>query len=419
MTALVINCIIGGGIFGLPGELNRLLGRASPLAVVFAAAGVGVIMACAAEVASQFSEPGGPFLYVRTAFGRFLGMQIGWMELLSVTVGTAALSNLFVDQLLSFLGRPLNTWERSPLMAILIAIPAVANYRGIRSGAMLSNLATVAKLAPLLLLIGFGVARFAHQPVVIHVSEITSPGMANWLRAMVFLVSALNGWDDSVVPTGEMKEPRRTIPFGLGAALAICAVVYMLLQFTTVASIGTNATATPLADAASLLMGTSGGSFVKIAALVSIYGWISAAMLYSPRLIYSLAAQGDFPSVFAKLHPRFQTPAVAIVFYSFLGWALASAGAFLWLMAVGAGTSMVMYASMCCSLIRLRKIRPNADAWRIPFAPVLSIVGVAISLLFIAGLERREVFLMSVTALFAAMNWLWVRRRPAEPAPSL
>ena len=75
MTALVINCIIGGGIFGLPGELTRLLGRASPFAMILAALGMAVILACFAEVASQFSEPGGAYLYVRTAFGRFAGMD--------------------------------------------------------------------------------------------------------------------------------------------------------------------------------------------------------------------------------------------------------------------------------------------------------------------------------------------------------
>jgi basic amino acid/polyamine antiporter, APA family len=78
MTALVINCIIGGGIFGLPGELTHLLGRASPFAMILAALGMSVIVSCFAEVASQFSEPGGAYLYVRTAFGRFAGMQISW-----------------------------------------------------------------------------------------------------------------------------------------------------------------------------------------------------------------------------------------------------------------------------------------------------------------------------------------------------
>lgn len=84
MTALVINCIIGGGIFGLPGELTRLLGRASPFAMILAALGVAVLLSCFAEVASQFSEPGGAYLYVRTAFGRFAGMQVSWFDSLNM-----------------------------------------------------------------------------------------------------------------------------------------------------------------------------------------------------------------------------------------------------------------------------------------------------------------------------------------------
>ncbi len=149
MTALVINCIIGSGIFGLSGELTRLLGRASPFAMIFAALGMAVIMACIAEVASQFSEPGGAYLYARTAFGRFFGMQIGWFELLSVTGGLAAVASLFLNYFTAFLPWSLNTWERGALLAIVIAIPAVVNYLGVRSGANLSSVMTVAKLSPL------------------------------------------------------------------------------------------------------------------------------------------------------------------------------------------------------------------------------------------------------------------------------
>ena len=411
MTALVINCIIGAGIFGLPGELNRLLGRASPFAVIFAALGVAVIMACVAEVASQFSEPGGPYLYVRTAFGRFLGMQIGWLELLSVISGLAALSILFVDYLAAFLPRPLSTWERASLIALVIAFPTAVNYRGVRSGGWLSNLTTLAKLAPLTLLILVGLARFANQPRMIQPSEIVSPGISTWVRAMVFALFPFGGWEDSLVPTGEISEPRRTIPYGLGTGLLTCAVIYMLLQFITVATIGTKSTVAPLQETAAVLLGRGGATFVTIAALVSIYGWISAAMLYAPRLAYSLAAQGDFPAIFARIHTRFYTPSVAILLYAFVGWVLAASGTFLWLVAVGSGTFMVLYAAMCASLIRLRKLRSNVDAFRVPFGPVLSICGVAISLTLMTGLERREALLMCVTALLATANWLWVRRR--------
>ncbi len=117
--------------------------------MILAALAMVIIMACVAEVASQFSEPGGAYLYVRTAFGRFLGMQIGWLELLSVTTGLGALTSLFVNYLVTFLPRPLDNWERIALIAIVIAIPALANYRGVGNGARLSNLTTLAKLSPL------------------------------------------------------------------------------------------------------------------------------------------------------------------------------------------------------------------------------------------------------------------------------
>jgi basic amino acid/polyamine antiporter, APA family len=414
MTALVINCIIGGGIFGLPGEVTRLLGRASPFAMIFAALGMAVIMACSTEVGSQFTEAGGPYLYVRTAFGRFMSIQIGWFHLLIVIAPMAALANLFVNYLGTFLPDPLNMWERGSLMAILIAIPAVANYFGVRSGANLSNVTTVAKLAPLVLLILVGVAHFAHQPQMIHIAEIASPKLSNWVSAMVLLLFAYAGFENALIPTGEIREPGRTIPIGLGTGLLMCAVIYTLLQFITVATIGTMMTDRPLAETASVLLGHRGAAFVGVAVMLSTYGWISGAILNGPRLAYSLAAQGDFPAIFARLHPRFHTPAIAILLCALTGWVLAFSGTFLWLVVLSSGATMVLYAAMCASLIRLRKLRPNVAALRIPFGPMLSILGIVICLALMTGLRRRELLLMCITALIAAINWLWAQRRRAQ-----
>jgi len=409
MTALVINCIIGGGIFGVPGELTRLLGRASPIAMVFAALGTAVIIACFAEVASQFSEPGGPYLYVRTAFGRFPGIQIGWFHLLGDMLGVAALATLFVNYLTTFLPRHLNTWERASLMVILIAIPALANCLGVRSGANFSNMLTVAKLSPLALLVLLGVIRFAHQPQMIHASEITSPGLSNWIRAMMFLLFAFAGPEGALIPSGEIREPRRTIPFGLAVGLVACAAIYMLLQFITVATIGTRMSDTPLADTASVLLGGGGAAFVSIAIMISTYGWISGALLYAPRLAFAMAAQGDGPKFLARLHPRFHTPAVAIVLYALMAWLLASSGTFLWIVALASGAIAVYFAASCATLIRLRKLRPNVQALRVPLGPLLSVLGVAISVTLITSLKKSELILLGVPALIATANWLWVK----------
>src|SRR5262245_48231102 len=410
MTALVINSIIGAGIFALPGELNRLLGRASPFAVILAAMAMAIIMACVVEVASQFSEPGGAYLYARTAFGHFFGMQIGWFFLLAVVGSVALCANLFVNYLAPFLPWRLNAGERGLVMAFLIAIPMTANYYGARSGANLSSVMTLAKLSPLAVIILFGVAHFAHHPQMIHASEIASVGGSSWIRAILLLMFPLAGWEESLIPTGEVREPRRTIPFGLATGLMTCAAVYTLLQFVTVATVGPNATEQGLAQAAAALLGAGGGTLVSIAIMLAAYGYISANLLNDPRLVYSLASEGDFPALLARVHPRFHTPAVAIIVYAFVGWALAVSGTFQLVLALAAGATVLYYAGMCASLIRLRIIRPYADALRIPFGPLLSILAVAISLLLLTGLKRREFLFMCVTALIAAANWLWARQ---------
>jgi basic amino acid/polyamine antiporter, APA family len=414
MTALVINTIIGSGVFGLPAELTRLLGRASPFAIIVGALGVAIIMACMAEVASQFSEPGGPYHYVRTTFGPFFGIQIGWFHLLSIIGAVAAVAHLFMDYLVTFV--PLSTLERDLLLAILFAIPAVTNHFGVRAGANLSNIMTVAKLSPLALLILFGVGRFVHQPQGIHASELLSPGLSNWVRAFIFLIFLYGGWEDTLIVAGEVKEPRRTIPFGLLLGLLVCTGFYILLQFITLAAIGTNVTERPLAAVASVLIGRSGAAVVAIAAMVSTYGWVSASLLNAPRLVYSFAAQGDFPGVFARLDPRYQTPTAGIILFALTGWLLAVSGTFLWIVALSAASMIIYYAATCACLGRLRKMHPRADAFRVPFGRTLSMVAIGIALLLMTGLHASEAFLMCVTALIATANWLLVRRRRVHPA---
>src|SRR5262249_4717670 len=315
-----------------------------------------------------------------------------------------------------FLPSALTGWNRAVFMAVLIAISAAAYYHGGGTRAKLSTLTRLSKPLPPAFLIPFWVARFAQHPPIIVSLEIASHGLSNWVSAMALLLFAFGGWEDSLLPTGEIREPRRTIPFGLGVGLLGCAVIYMLLQFIVVATIGTKNTDAPLPATASVLLGRAGAVFVVIAALVSIYGWISASMLYAPRLAYSLSAQGDFPGVFARLHPRFRTPSAAILFYAVTGWVLASSGTFLWLVALTSGTMMVLYAGVCASLIRLRVLHPKADAFRIPFGSVLGILGVAIAVALMTALKPHQLLLMCVTALIASANWLWARRHVLQLA---
>ena len=149
VAALVVNCIIGSGVFGLPSVLASLLGRASILAVLVAAVAVGVIMACFAEVASRFAQTGGPYLYAQQAFGRFMGIQVAWLVWFVRLTACAANANLFVTYLGEFWPGATAPAMKLIILTALIGILAGINFRGVKAGTRVSTSFTVAKLASL------------------------------------------------------------------------------------------------------------------------------------------------------------------------------------------------------------------------------------------------------------------------------
>jgi len=410
MTGLVINATIGSSMYGLPGQLSHLLGRASPLAVVVAGFGLAVIMAAITEVASQFPDAGGAYIYVRAAFGRFWGIQIAWFWLLSFLGGAGAAANILVDYLARFIPVFETGWGRAFIIIVVIAIPTMANCFGVKQGANLCNFFTLAKLLPLGVIIGLGLIRFHNHFQLIHREEFIKPGWGAWLTALLLLLAAMGGAEDTLAPAGEVKDPRRTIPFGVALGIFLCALFYMFGQFVTVATVGISQDRSSFADAANSLIGHAGAEFVSAAVVVSAYGAIAAAIMNAPRLTYALSANRDFPPSLSRLHPRYRTPAVAIGLFSIPLLILSVSGSFLWLVAVTGGSMAMEYIGICAALIRLRKIRPDADALRIPWGPVLAASGIAICIALLTSLQYYQVLLMGTVALVGTGNWWWALR---------
>src|SRR5262249_13029236 len=133
-----------------------------------------------------------------------------------------------------------------------------------------------------------------------------------------------------------------------------------------------------------------------------------------PRLVCSLATQGEFPSFLGTLHPRFNTPARAIVIYGLIVWVLAMTGTFLWAVMVTGASAVLIYAGTCASMIRLRRRNPQADALRLPFGYPLATAGCVIALSLLTQLEFQQALLIGITALIAGANWWWARKRSIE-----
>jgi amino acid transporter len=412
LVALVVNSIIGSGVFGLPSVLAGLLGAASPWAVLLAGAAVGIIIACFAEVASQFTQAGGPYLYARVAFGRMMGIQVGWMLWLAQLAAPAANANLFVIYLGEFWPQANQPVPRFLILTLLVGILALVNYRGVRAGAQVSNVFTVAKLVPLAIVIIAGIFYLlrAHQ----NVPPLRLAGGAGaWLKAMLLLVFAYGGFETALTPMAEAKDPRRDTVFALFIALIICTILYTSTQWIVIGVLTDPAkSARPLADVARLVLGSKGAALVAIGALVSCYGYLSAKVLAVPRVTFALAEEGDFPAWFGAIHSRFRTPYFSILLFAFLIWMLSLFGNFSWNLTLSAVARLFYYAVGCAALPVLRKKQPEVERFRLPGGTFFTVLGVFICLALITRVDLSGSIILLATIVAALINWLWVRDRP-------
>jgi amino acid transporter len=411
LAALVVNCIIGSGVFGLPSVLAAKVGRASVLAVLIGGAAAGVVMACFAEVASRFREAGGPYLYAREAFGPFMGIQVGWLIWFVRLTACAANANLFVVYLGEFWPRATETIPKVVILTLLVGILAAINVRGVRAGTWVSNSFTGAKLISLGLVVGAGAIYLIRtHPVIAH-TEI-SPATGDWAQAIVLLIFAYGGFETALVSAGEAKDPRRDMPFGLFAALATCAIIYSLIQWVVVGVLpDPGQSVRPLADVARIVLGENGATLIAIGALFSIYGYLSGNILATPRITFALAERGDFPGWFASVHSRFRTPHVSIFVFGLLVWLFALFGSFAGNATLSAGSRLFCYGIVCAALPVLRTKQKTVAAFRLPGGTAIAILGVLICAGLLTRIEYNKSWILAVAVAVAFANWLAVRNR--------
>ena len=417
LAALTINSILGSGIFGLPSQVADLLGRLSPLSVILTGAATAVIVACYAEVASQFTETGGTYLYARAALGRFVGLQVGWMTLLGRLTACAANANLLVIYLGEFWPRAAQPMLRFSVITALLGLLTVVNYCGVRAGTLVSNGFVIAKLAPLILICIVGSLYLAsHAAVPVPMPAVSTH---SWRTAILLLFFEYGGYEAALNPMGEARNPRRDVAFALFSALAVVTLIYTVIQFVVVGVVRAPLhSERPLADAAQVFLGRGGAVLVAIGALVCVYGYLSANLLTGPRQIFALAEHRDFAPLLGAVHPKFKTPHVAILVFAFVAWSLALTGSFTWNVTLSAVSRLFYYGAICIALPVLRRRQPGAAWFRLPAGPLVAVVGVAICLVLLAGVDFSKSLILLATIAIALVNWIVVRKRSAAGGKS-
>ena len=411
LTALMVNSIIGGGIFGLPSILAARLGALSPLSCLGAGAGILIIAGCIAEVSSRYEETGGLYLYARDALGHFAGLLVAWLTWLTRIAAPAAVANLFCTYLAQFFPSLATRTGELLVLAVLLGHLAFLNYIGVKAGKNVSNLFTAVKVGFLLFFVLAGLLVLVLRPEIRVPLSVPNVSARSWFEAILLLVYAYGGFEGALFVGGETTNPKRDTPVALLRALAAVALIYTGVQFVTIATLpGAASSARPLSDAAQHFLGPAGATAMALAALVSAYGYLSANLLHSPRITFAMAEQGDFPAFLAAVHPKYRTPYFSIILYALIVFVFAALGNFQWNAMLSAVSRLAIYGAMAIAVPVLRSRRDGKAQFLLPVPYLFAGLALLFSVILLTQMGRGEFYVVGTTCAIALLNWIFVRR---------
>ena len=397
LVAITINGIIGAGIFGLPAKVYSLIGTYSLIAFVACALVVALIILCFAEVSSRFEETGGPYLYSRIAFGETVAFEIGWLIWLARLTAFAANCNLMINYLSYFSPGATSPFWRATIITLIVATLAVINLIGIREATVVSNCFTIGKLIPMLIFVGAGL--FFIKPSAYAFGPAPTTGAFS--QSVLLLIYAFTGFEMAVIPAGEVENPQKHLPRALLIALGVVAFIYILVQVVCVGTLPELSQSTkPLADAASHFLGATGGSIISIGAIISISGNLNILMLSGPRVPFAMAAQKQLPSIIGRIHPKFSTPYIAVLFTAFVMLFLTLKSSFVAALTISAIARLVTYAATCVALLVLRK-NPHAPEalFHLPLGALIAVLSLVLIVWLVSNSTAQEAKVAAIAAV--------------------
>jgi len=397
LAGMIVNNIIGAGIFALPAIIALRMGSSAYITYLICGILLILVLLCFIEVGTRISNSGGPYTYVEKAFGPFAGFMINslyWIGFGSMAM--AALANIIVDNLSLFVPALNEPLYRVLFLAAMIGGLALLNVIGAKESTRFVNILSLFKIAPLVLFIVVGL--FFIDPVNLNQDHnFTASDLG---ESALILFFAFGGGAESVLcATGEIKNPKRTIPRGLILGALVVFLIYFLIQLVAQGVLGASLSLqneTPLAAVADKMVGGYGLILMVAGAAFSSFGTLSGDILVSSRVPYSAARDGLLPTYLAKVHPKFSTPYRSVILYALFIFIMAISGGFKQLAVMSSAALLLIYMGVILSTIRLRKWNYE-NAYTNPGGITIPMLALISTGWFLSHLSMEE---LSVTVLF-------------------
>ena len=415
-TAIVIGIVIGSGIFVLPNLIARSLPSPTAILAVWIVSGVLSLFGALAyaELGAMMPRTGGQDVFLREAFGPLWGFVSAWTFMLAVLAGGSAwLAVTFSIYVGYFM--PLTPAMGKAISVALIAVVSAVNYVGVREGAWVQRIFTGLKITGLLVLIG---AAFL-APASAH-ADAPPLQPVSWMSfgvAMAACLMAYNGWSYVSFVAGEVKDPQRNLRRSLVIGMAAVAALYILANaaYLRVMSISEISSSSRVgADLATRTLGKAGGTFVSLTVLLSIVGAVNGCVLTAARIPFAQARDGLFFARFSNVHPRFETPALSIVWGGVWTAFLVLTGSYETLYSYSIVAAWIFYTMTVGAVFVLRHKMPYAARpywmWGYPYT-LWSFVAVSAGFILNAFITQPQASLMAFVVIATGIGAYVIWRR--------
>jgi basic amino acid/polyamine antiporter, APA family len=418
LAASVVSIVVGAGIFAVPGALAAAVGTYAPLAFLACGLAIGAVAICFAEGGSRMPTSGGVYGYIEAAFGPLTGYVAGILLLVGDVLACGGVAAALADVAASEASKSLVTMVHAAVIVGVIGSIALINIAGVARAARFISVTTALKLIPLLIFIVVGCTHVDSASF----TQVAQPGSESLGRAAILALFSFIGMESPLAASGEVAQPSRTIPRALAIAMFSVALLYIAVQIVAQGILGASLAQShaPLADAMGHISPLL-RALMLAGAAVSMFGWISSDLLGSPRILFAFARDGLLPrglNVLGLVHPRTQTPYVAILAYAGLAAVLALTGTFAELAALATLTTAALYVLGCLAawLLARRGIAVAGAPLNFRWLGAATLVGVTSMLALIALGSRLEVAGLASLIGLSALIYLGGRRASLNPS---